>query len=226
MSLDEYAWGMLPVKLCSWTPPELLNRDASMISSANQMLSPCSDSLEIWPSSFGGFGMFAKRDIKKGEKILDAPCASGVSNKPTTGSYCYNCAAKRKTTHVFSFDCCPSMKFCSEECRQIADTQYHSPLCGKDFSSLYDAASDNNFRKSTAARDTFLYLCLLAISQKAGTHLLATPPVGWITANYEAQSAMVGSRSVNIQGPINMLQKLGVNVFAEENDTWVLQILW
>jgi len=136
MSLDEYAWAMLPVKLYPWTPPELLIRDANMIASANQMLNSCSDSFEIGPSPFGGLGMFAKRDIKKGEKILDAPCASGVSNKPINGPYCYNRAAKRKRTKMFSFDCCPSMKFCSEECRLIADTKYHSSLCGKDISQV------------------------------------------------------------------------------------------
>lgn len=226
LSLNEYSWGLLPVKLYPWTTRELRTRDAETIASANQMLGLHSEYLEIRPSPFGGFGMFAKQDNRKGERTLDAPCGSGVSNNPVNGQYCYNCAAKRKTIRVFDFDCCPWMKFCSKECRVIAGTNYHSVLCGKDFSDLYKAASSNDFLETTIARDTILFLRLFAISLKVGTHPLSTPPVGWITANYETQSPMPWSRSVHIQGPINILQKLGVNIFADEYDTWVVQTLW
>jgi hypothetical protein len=190
------------------------------------MLESCSSNLEIRPSPFGGVGMFAKQNIKKGETVLNTPCASGVSNRPTNGPYCYNCAAKRKAVRVFDFDCCPWMKFCSKECREIASTNYYSALCGKDFSDLYEAASSDGFLQSAIARDTLLFLRLFAISLKAGTHPLKTPPISWITANHEAQSPMPWSRSVNIQGPIKVLQKLGVNTFADDYDTWVLQTLW
>jgi hypothetical protein len=166
--------------------------------------------------------MFAKRDIKTGEKILDAPSAAGISNKPSNGRYCYNGAATLRTSQRVGFSCCPSMNFCSEECKQIAETNYHAALCGKDFSDIYEAASSSDYVESTTARDSLLFLRLFALSLQAGTHPLATPPIRWMTANDETQSPMPWSRGTNMTGPIKILQKLGVDIFAGEYDTWVL----
>jgi hypothetical protein len=235
MTLDQYAWGMIAIKLYPWTPAELRMRDDETIALANKMLESCSDSLEIRPSSLGNLkkaataqclGVFAKRDIKKGEKLLDAPSATGTSNKPTTGQYCYNCAAKLKKTPIFSFSCCPAMKFCGEECKNIAEINYHTAICGKDFSELYKAASSQDFAESSKARDNLQILRLLAVSLQAGTHPLKTPPIGWLVANYEAQSPIPWSRGANITGPLRTLQILGVDIFAEEYDTWALQTMW
>ncbi|PMD33341.1 hypothetical protein L207DRAFT_571522 [Hyaloscypha variabilis F] len=222
---EKYAWGMLAIRLYPWTPSDLRTRTAATIASANQMLLSCSDSLEIRSSSVGGLGMFAKRDIQKGERILSAPSVTGTSNKPSTGRYCYNCAAALKTSSTLAFSCCPSMKFCGEECKTIAGNNYHNALCGKDFSDIYKSALSNEFAESTVARDTLIFLRLLAMSVQARTHPLATPPIAWITANYEAQSPLPWSRGVNIIGPIKILEKLGVNIFAEEYDTWVMQTM-
>jgi hypothetical protein len=101
----------------------------------------------------------------------------------------------------------------------IASTNYHSTLWGRDFSVLYKATSSYDFLESTMARDAMSFLRLFAISLKAGTHLLTIPPVGWITTNYELSRLCLRGRSVNIQVPINLLQKLGINIFADEYDT-------
>lgn len=233
MSLDQYAWGMVATKSYPWTPPALRTRDVETIASANQILDSCSDCLEIRHSSLGSrngttqsFGMFAKRDIKKNEKILDSPSATGTSNKPATGQYCYNCAFTLKKNQVFTFTCCPTMKFCSEVCLEIANGNYHKALCGKDFSELYQAASSQTFSESSKARDNLVFLRLIAISLQAGTPPLMTPPIAWLGANYEAQSPIPWSRGANIIGPLRTLQILGVSIFAEDYDIWVLQTMW
>ncbi len=105
----------------------------------------------------------------------------------------------------------------------MARNNYYNALCSKEFSDIYTAALSNEFSESTVARDTLIFLRLLAMSVPARTYLLATPPIAWITANYEAQSPLPWSRGVNIIGPIKILEKLGVDIFAEEYDTWVTQ---
>lgn len=107
----------------------------------------------------------------------------------------------------------------------MAGNNYHNALCGKDFSDIYTAALSNEFSESTVARDTLIFLRLLAMSVQARTHPLATAPIAWIIANYEAQSPLPWSRGVNITGPIKVLEKLGVDIFAEEYDTWVMQTM-
>jgi hypothetical protein len=64
------------------------------------------------------------------------------------------------------------------------------------------------------------------MSVQAGTHTLKTPPIAWLLANYEAQSPIPWSRGANITGPLRTLQTLGLDIFAEEYDTWVLQTMW
>lgn len=235
MTLNQYAWGMIAIRLYPWTPTKLRMQDEETIASVNKMLEWCSDSLEIRPSSLGNphtaattqcLGVFAKRDTKKGEKLLDPLSATGISNKPTTGQYFYNCAAELKKTPIFSFSCCPTIKFCGEECKNIAETNYHSALCDKDLSELYKAAPIQDLAESSKAQDNLQILRLLALSLQAGTHLLKTPPIGWLVPNYEAQSPIPWGRGANITGPLRTLQILGVDISAEEYDTWVLQTMW
>jgi hypothetical protein len=170
--------------------------------------------------------MFAKRDTKKGEKLLDAPSATGTSNMHTTGKYCYNCAAKLTTSLIVTFNCCPTMKFCGDECRGIAEMNYHTALCGKDLDEFYQAAMSNDFTESANARAALSFMRLIAISVQAGTHPLKTPPMSWLVANHEAQSPLPWTRAGNVTGPIKVLQKLGIDIFTDDYDTWVLQTVW
>lgn len=230
MTIDQYAWGMVATRLYPWIPKELRLRDTETISAANKMLESCSDCLEIRPSTLGTdcFGMFAKRDISKNEKILDSVCATGVSTQPAGGQYCYNCAAKlagHKSS--LAFDCCRTMQFCSLPCRTIVDTTYHKAICGKDFSDIYKIAASSNFHDSAVARNSLLYLRLIAGSVQAGSHPLKTSPNSWIGANYESTAPSPWARDSNITGPIKVLQLLGIDIFAaEQYDTWVLQEIW
>lgn len=232
-TLEDSAWGMIGTKSYPWAPPETRIRAAETMTAANKLLESCSNCLEIRPSALGGpkattqcFGMFATRDIKKNEKILDAPTATGVSNKPVTGQYCYNCAFALKKSQATSFSCCPNMKFCGKDCLQIAEDNYHKALCGKDFSELYQSASSQDPQESSKGRDSLMFLRLIAISAQFGTHPLLTPPISWLVANDESPSPIPWSRGANITGPLKAIQKLGLDIFAEEYDTWVLQTMW
>lgn len=232
-TLEDSAWGMIGTKSYPWAPPETRIRAAETMTAANKLLESSSDCLEIRPSAHGGpkaitqcFGMFATRDIKQNEEMLDASTATAVSNKPMTSQYCYNCAATLKKSQATSFSCCPNMKFCGNDCLQIAEDNYHKALCGKDFSELYQAASSQDPQESSKGRDSLMFLRLIAISIQSGTLPLMTPPISWLVANDESPSPIPWSRGANIIGPLKAIEKLGLDIFADEYDTWVLQTMW
>jgi hypothetical protein len=76
------------------------------------------------------------------------------------------------------------------------------------------------------ARNGLLCLRLISGSVKVGSHPLKTPPLSFIGANYESQAPIPWSRGSNITGPLKILQTLGVDIFAEEYDSWVLHMMW
>lgn len=218
--------------------PDFLIRSNFDLGSASRMLSSCSDALEIRMSPVGvkgeqSLGMFAKRDIISGTTILDSPSATGVSSKFATGTYCYNCALSLRSNRERDGDnarcsCCPSMQFCSTECTQIAEDNYHSALCGRDFSILYkEAAASSPNSAARRARDNIFLMRALAISVQAKTHPLATAPISWLMVNDDARSPVPWSRENQITGPLQILEVLGVDVFVDERyDVWVLQTIW
>lgn len=229
MSFEEYAWSMCAIRSYPWAPKELMTRSKDSICEANKGLEIVSTCLEIRPSPLaaGCSGMFAKTNIKKGEKILDSPCATGVSASQETGQYCYNCAAKLKASKTQTFDCCPKIKFCSAECKDIAGSNYHQAICGKDFDYIYkDYLGAKTTRASSTARVSAVFLRLMAMCVQAGRSPFDHPLIASLTANYESEAPSPWSFASNIVGPIRVLQTLGVDVFVEDFDTWVLQTVW
>ena len=229
MTSEQRAWSMVGMELYPWTPSKLRTRDQEILSSVNTEMRACSNSLEIRSSPMAPecLGVFATRNIKSGEMILDSPCATGVSNSQTTGEYCYNCAAKLKASKTTAHACCPQMKFCSNECKTVADTNYHKSLCGKDFKHIDQAFRSPELPKAVAAKVTAVFLRLMAMCVQHGRSPLEHPFIASLTANYKSLFPTPWSFQGHIVEPIKILQKLGVNVFvADDFDTWVLQTVW
>lgn len=122
-------------------------RHQNVMDCANRDLKQHSKVLRIQKSKKHGFGMFAKRAIKEGEVILKVPTPFGISYEQLdtderTATQCYNCFQKLEDSSGFIFPCCPHLKFCSSDCKEIANTHYHKAICGKDFSDVYNHAQN------------------------------------------------------------------------------------
>lgn len=140
----------------------MCTRSEKAIVAANKMLQLCSKNMEIKLSLLTDstdnsqfFGMFAKTTIRKGDTILNASTPVGVSIHQTSGC-CYNCTKRLSQAATKQFDCCPKMRFCSDECLKIGDSNYHRVLCGKNFDKIYEGTGPQNL-------EIRLYLRLLAM---------------------------------------------------------------
>ena len=211
-----------------WTPSEFLIRSEEIIREAKRQMVSCSDSLEIRLSQIAVacLGVFAKKDIIKGEKILDCRCATGTSNSPTTGRHCYNCARNLESARTPHCAQCQSIIFCSEECKALAEQNYHAAICGRDFSSLYGSVQGTAIKERSNARVTQSFLRLIAIFVQAGEHPPRHFSVASLTANYKSEP-IPWSYGGHIFGPHKVMEELVIDIFVNEDfDTWVLQSIW
>lgn len=86
-----------------------------------------------------GFGLFAQRNLAKGEVVLVDTCALVCHLDPTR---CHHCLAR--TTAKTRVPCLGHLKtgnpcalaFCSTDCHKAAWELYHAPLCGADISRM------------------------------------------------------------------------------------------
>lgn len=86
-----------------------------------------------------GFGVFARRDLKKDEVVLVDKCDLACHLDPTR---CHHCTTRTSAKsrvpcfgHLKTGRPC-ALVFCSTVCRQAAWERYHAPLCGADTSQL------------------------------------------------------------------------------------------
>lgn len=219
-----------------WVPAQFASRSAPLIEQADKQMEEVSHGiLEIRKSTLSPrnstsqkscLGVFAKRDIKPGEKILDSRTPFGVSSQQMRDQ-CYNCHAPLSKT-ITSFSCCPKLKFCSQECRDVADKYYHESLCGKDFEDLYRTMRQSDFETTDAPVFVALvWLRILAVLVKARRHPLKNPFFARLEPQYGFQLPQGWSLESHVVAPIHILQKLGIDVFsAWDYDAWVLETLW
>lgn len=73
-----------------------------------------------------------------------------------TATQCYNSLKKLENGATVTFPCCPSLKFCSVECKEVANSEYHTAACGKDFSDVYNHAQNKWGGKAKAGHLTEL----------------------------------------------------------------------
>ncbi|RDL37191.1 uncharacterized protein BP5553_04624 [Venustampulla echinocandica] len=230
--------GCIRFKQYPWMSPSLLRRSPDLVSACNAALESYSTCIEMKESSIGEsgtaanndnstkcFGYFATRDIQAGELVLAAPTALGVYNRQTTAR-CYNCSKNLNPSYVAGFPCCSAIRFCSSECRRIAEETYHKILCGKDFGVIYKDA-ERACDTEDPAINVLFWLRLLACCVQEGGHPLEMPQMARLVAQYGTDINVGWSLRANVVGPLQILESFGVDIFADARyESWVLETMW
>jgi hypothetical protein len=72
-----------------------------------------------------------------------------------------------------------------------------------------------------------VFLRMLAMCIQAEGHPLLHPMIARLVPQYNTETAIPWRLRDHIIGPIEILQSLGVDIFAaSQYDTWVLQTIW
>jgi len=230
--------GTTSAAIYPWIPSKFLNRDEALIGRLNDELKQYSSCLEIkdsiilkqakgraFSSANNCLGMFATRDIQPQEPIFS--CKGPLAASPVQmRGHCYNCYQKI-TNEPWTLPCCKSWKFCSSQCLDLAEKYYHKILCGKDFTQLFENAARGIKNIADPANAKLLWLRTLAICLQHGHHPLENPLLAPLASQYLADQQYPWSLESHVIGPIQILQDLGVDVFANQDyDAWVLQTIW
>ncbi|KAF2651792.1 hypothetical protein K491DRAFT_82697 [Lophiostoma macrostomum CBS 122681] len=199
-------------------------------------------------------GVFAKEDVAPGEIILqEKSLLTAVSRLHE--SYCDACSTtlpssrnlqpgSQQHTDTLACEDCEEVYYCSEECLDLAQTHYHSVLCGISLgqSSTPKESSDILYR--------LLLIRALALAEVQGMHPLDLKELRYIWGDYHGldlkEAFKVDSQGLlqdpfgsvaqtlpfsfqhNILMPLNILEKMDVNIFENSlhYDTWVFNTLY
>ena len=197
-----------------------LYRQSATISDSNSLSSSPSDDF---------YGVFATRDIARGEHILnDVTIFGAASINPTEPlifegqkkcSNCY-CTIPPHSIKKISSGCCSAV-YCSEQCKNLALDFYHTILCQQNFRWLFD---ENKNYNHMSVLDGLLWLRTLAICVESDCHPLDHPQIARLTPQYKGAHGRAWSLENNIVQPIRILLQLGIDVFRDPRyDTWALQ---
>ncbi|KAH8805753.1 hypothetical protein F5884DRAFT_457794 [Xylogone sp. PMI_703] len=184
-------------------------------------------------------GLFASRDIKEGEIILEDSTLIGISDVPSSAlKHCDACHASLiipfiHPSKIVQPTCCKDVAFCSQSCHDTAMKRYHRMLCGKDWDWLYSAPGRPRSRDSKGPDDKWrpvMFLRTMAIvlndmrskPRKNGetVHPLQHELLARMAANYPSPDKIVPEVDhdwqyfENVVAPTKILISLGVNVFT------------
>ena len=221
--------GRLNKQAYPWIVPAEVDRGTKAIKKLKVKLEAASSKSCIGSSSHGSdlddsFGVFAKQDIRKGDKILHDKSIFGVYNIPG-GDFCWGCSTSIASSGIV-LECCKA-KFCSESYKAEVMCNYHKALCKKDFQWLYDECRDVDPVRNEMIPLLMMKILATAVQQGASAKVLKVGCVNTLKPNYESQVPAYFKLFDNIIAPLKVLQTLGVDVFAESRfDSWVLQTLF
>lgn len=188
-------------------------------------------------------GLFALEDIVPGEVVLDEYSALTANNR-LKESLCDACSTElppltADSTVVGCPDCDDTM-FCNEECLARA-LSYHPSVCDKDIDTI---AKDPDPKETPNALYLLLLARSLAMAQTQEIHPLDLKEVKYIWGDFlpSAVNALSPSNtappppiwtlpfsfSSNIAGPLHVLEKMDIDIFATVNeyDLWVFNTLY
>lgn len=193
-------------------------------------------------------GVFAKEDILPGEVILkEKSLLTGISRMHD--SYCDACSISLSNTNesaqsdeptaVITCEECDEVFFCSEECHDLAQDNYHPSLCG--------VSTEEKVSASEAADSlyTLLLVRAMGLAQTQEVHPLDLKEVRFIWGDYHGinlgqkwvpdsdpfgslPQTLPFSFQANVLRPLHILEKMDVNIFEESHryDTWVFNTLY
>jgi hypothetical protein len=186
----------------------------------------------------GPLGVFATRDIEKGEALMVDKCITGISNVPSSRLlHCDACHASLRApyihpTRVIKPSCCGKVAFCSHACHDVASKGYHTVVCGKDIDWLYEhSQSSSSQRDDRVSWRPILFLRLICIvlsdrcsqhtAARKPTHPLQHPLIIRLAANYAPNHkrhpdiCSDWQYFENVVAPHRILELLGVNIFSD-----------
>ncbi|KAF1975508.1 hypothetical protein BU23DRAFT_530036 [Bimuria novae-zelandiae CBS 107.79] len=195
-------------------------------------------------------GVFAKEELFPGEEILtEKSLLTGISR--LHDSFCDACSipltnlndtsaeAERRQSITFSCEECNEAFFCSEDCHDLAQENYHPSLCGVDIDQKVSA---------TEAADwlyTLLLVRAMGLAETREVHPLDLKEVRYIWGDYHGLNLdekwtpdtdpfgslpqkLPFSFEANVLKPLHFLEKMDVNIFEQSHryDTWVFNTLY
>jgi hypothetical protein len=188
-------------------------------------------------------GIFAVEDIQPLETVLDEYSALTANNR-LKESLCDACSTElpplnANSTVVGCPDCDDTM-FCNEECLARA-ASYHPSVCDKDIDTF---AKDPDPKETPNALYLLLLARALAMAETQECHPLNLKEVKYIWGDFLPTAAnavplsitalpppvwtLPFSFSFNIAGPLHVLEKMDIDIFAsvQEYDLWIFNTLY
>jgi hypothetical protein len=168
-------------------------------------------------------GLFAQTRLHSGMRFLkDTTSLCAVDNPAKACSTCCKVISSRRCER--SAPCC-NMKFCSPSCRNRAEA-YHKVQCGQDLDLYRKARACPLASAEKVTEDRTLLRVLATVVSENASHPLRSVVLGALTASYDREDAERFSLAADIVRPIDMLTKLGVDVFSNAAyDTWVIMTI-
>ena len=175
--------------------------------------------------SMNTYGVFASKDILKGETLLSDRSVYSATNEHN-GEFCAGCCGPINDGKII-MDCCNAV-FCCSGCQKDAMNNYHRILCGKDFTWMIEPSKKATV-EYTHALVPSLMLKVLATAIQQNTKPLRVTCVNTLDAGLGMGKDVLSSFTLyeNVVAPSHILRSLGVDIFADMRfDPWILQMLF
>lgn len=210
-----------------WIAQEEVGRGSKAIKKVKANIRAASDNAVVGTSPLccgtdDSLGVFARRKISKGERILQDISVFSIFND-TAETTCDACSGPL-SDNFHALECC-KVRYCNAICKAEALKSYHRTLCRKDFEWLYKEYSDAE--PLTNDMVPLLMVKVLATAIQQNARPLKVASVGTMHAGYGKQNPSYFKLMDNITAPIKILQTLGVDIFTDRRfDSWVMQTLF
>lgn len=198
-------------------------------------------------------GLFAQEDIQPGEQILEEKSLLTAISR-LHDAYCDACSvllpdvrgtSEENENIMISCDECGEVFFCSDDCHDLAQDNYHPALCGVNLSQEKVPA-----REAADNLYTLLLVRALALAETRDVHPLDLKEIRYIWGDYHGSDPDIGWQTDpegrlsdpfsslprtlpfcftnNVLKPLHVLENMDVNIFTQSHryDTWVFNILF
>lgn len=167
----------------------------------------------------GGLGVFAKRQIRMGQRIVLDKSVYTTFNT-IVDQRCDACTGPLKGVSL-ALECCKA-QYCSPFCKDEATKAYHKTLCSKEFDWLYKAY--RHLDSVDNGMVPLLMVKVLATAIQQNSKPLKVACVGALHAGYGKSCPSYFNLQDNVVMPIKILQTLGVDFFTDQRfDSWAIQ---